>query len=169
MTKECKKCHQTKSISEFTKDKRYEDGYTNTCSKCTNLYNSKWKKIPSNVIKIKAYQKEYDKKRYLINGGSQRRAAVEWTREKVTGFTPDEYNAMYIEQEGCCAICGKHQRELKTALSADHNHNSGQKRGLLCSRCNLDYAWYEENKSNIEKYYSKYSALLQAMVAQGSR
>ena len=167
MTKECKKCHQTKSINRFTKDKRYESGYTNTCSKCVNLYNSEWKKIPCNNIKIKAYQKKYDKKRYIANHYLQNKVVIEWTREKVTGFTPDEYDAKYIEQEGCCAVCGKSHNELKRALSADHNHNSGQKRGLLCSRCNLIYDWYEEHKNKIEKYYNKY--LMQAMVAQGSK
>jgi len=39
-------------------------------------------------------------------------------------------------QKGCCAICGKHQRMFKRRLNLDHNHKTGQIRGLLCYRCN---------------------------------
>lgn len=42
----------------------------------------------------------------------------------------------FKKQKGCCAICGKHQREFKRRLSLDHSHKSGQLRGLLCYRCN---------------------------------
>ena len=53
------------------------------------------------------------------------------------GITPEDYDRLYEEQQGGCAICGKHQSKLKKALSVDHNHKTGQIRGLLCNRCNL--------------------------------
>ena len=52
------------------------------------------------------------------------------------GLTLADYNKMFIKQQGCCAICGKHQSELTRALAVDHNHLSGKIRGLLCSSCN---------------------------------
>lgn len=58
------------------------------------------------------------------------------------GITLDEYNKMFAEQEGCCAICGRHQTELKTTLCVDHDHKTGVIRELLCNDCNaiLGYA-----------------------------
>lgn len=47
-----------------------------------------------------------------------------------------ERNVLFVKQKGCCAICGKHQREFKRRLNVDHNHKTGQVRGLLCYRCN---------------------------------
>lgn len=39
-------------------------------------------------------------------------------------------------QNGCCAICKKPESSFKMRLSVDHNHKTGQVRGLLCYRCN---------------------------------
>ena len=51
------------------------------------------------------------------------------------GITGDEYEALYIAQEGVCAICqratGKRRR-----LAVDHDHDTGYVRGLLCKTCN---------------------------------
>jgi len=43
---------------------------------------------------------------------------------------------MFAEQEGCCAICGKHQSEQKKRLEVDHCHETGHVRALLCTNCN---------------------------------
>lgn len=40
-------------------------------------------------------------------------------------------------QDGKCYICGKlHQDVTGRRLSVDHNHKSGEVRGLLCTFCN---------------------------------
>ena len=40
------------------------------------------------------------------------------------------------EQGGVCAICGGVSKALAT-LDRDHDHRTGQARGLLCRRCNI--------------------------------
>lgn len=50
------------------------------------------------------------------------------------GLTWDEYELIYATQDGRCAICGGRPR--KHMLSIDHDHKTGEIRGLLCSRCN---------------------------------
>lgn len=55
---------------------------------------------------------------------------------KKFGITIDTYNKILISQENKCAICGKSQDEFPRALSVDHNHVTGEVRGLLCVRCN---------------------------------
>lgn len=51
------------------------------------------------------------------------------------GMEPGDYDRMYAEQGGRCAICvwatGKTKR-----LAVDHNHRTGKVRGLLCGPCN---------------------------------
>lgn len=40
------------------------------------------------------------------------------------------------KQGGKCGVCGKDEKEFKNRLAVDHNHKTGQVRGLLCYRCN---------------------------------
>jgi hypothetical protein len=47
------------------------------------------------------------------------------------GITVDDFDAMFAEQGGLCAIC----REAK-AEHVDHDHANGRVRGLLCFNCN---------------------------------
>lgn len=59
-----------------------------------------------------------------------------WWLKKQYNMTIEEYNQMFIEQNGCCAICNTHQSELEKALAVDHNHETKEIRGLLCMTCN---------------------------------
>ncbi len=47
-----------------------------------------------------------------------------------------ERTKLSVAQEGKCGICKKAETEFKHRLSVDHNHRTGQVRGLLCYRCN---------------------------------
>lgn len=49
-------------------------------------------------------------------------------------MTLEQYTGLLERQEGRCAIC--HEAVGELALAADHDHESGAIRGLLCSRCN---------------------------------
>ena len=73
------------------------------------------------------------------------------------GITLEDYNKMLNEQEGKCAICQKHQNELKKILYVDHDHKTGEVRGLLCKNCNVALGFYEKYDTQIfEKYLKKY-------------
>ena len=52
-------------------------------------------------------------------------------RLRRTGFSPELFDRLLLNQNGCCAIC-----QDSTTLVADHSHTSGKTRGLLCNRCN---------------------------------
>lgn len=54
--------------------------------------------------------------------------------KRVYGLTQEEYDFMLEKQEGRCAIC--RNKPGKRRLNVDHNHKTGQIRGLLCGRCN---------------------------------
>jgi len=94
------------------------------------------------------------------------------------GITIEEYNSLFEQQNGCCAICEIHQTQLRRKLCVDHNHINGKIRGLLCDTCNrvlgylddnkdilykafkyLDnFEWYSKNKfySNLYSFYDEY-------------
>ena len=50
------------------------------------------------------------------------------------GLTPEEYEARLEAQGGKCAVCRKPPR--REFLCVDHDHVTGEVRGLLCDACN---------------------------------
>lgn len=67
------------------------------------------------------------------------------------GISIEDYNKMFREQYGCCAICGVHQSELKKPLGVDHNHFTGQVRKLLCNKCNTGIGFFNESIDILER------------------
>lgn len=59
------------------------------------------------------------------------------------GLSLHEYERLWIAQDGRCAVC----RELpgRRALAVDHNHQTGQVRGLLCGLCNRGLGAFRDN------------------------
>lgn len=47
----------------------------------------------------------------------------------------EEYAAILEYQGGACYIC-RRAKGIRKALSVDHNHETGDVRGLLCTSCN---------------------------------
>ena len=97
------------------------------------------------------YREEYNKRKQVI---ARKR---ESNLKKKYKIDLKDYNKMFKEQKGKCAICNKHQKKLKTVLHVDHCHKTNQVRGLLCNRCNAGLGYYEDfNKNAVEKYLKKY-------------
>ena len=58
---------------------------------------------------------------------------------------------MFMKQNGCCAICGIHHTLLTKKLYVDHNHDTGELRGLLCNKCNLGLGIFGDDVSLLQK------------------
>lgn len=106
----------------------------------------------------------------------------EWKRERIArinkerrenfyytarrhGLTQDEVAAMHAQQKGKCAICGgmETRRDNKgdiARLAVDHNHETGQIRGLLCHRCNHSLGGFQDSPAVIRKAASYLEAFL---------
>lgn len=52
------------------------------------------------------------------------------------GITEAQYDELEHAQDYRCNICKRPSSEFKTRLSVDHNHGTGEIRGLLCNHCN---------------------------------
>lgn len=111
-----------------------------------------------NKKEVVAYKKEWyndnkdkilkmRKKRYNLTPEEQKRNS----RLKQYGINFEDYDRMFIEQNGCCAICGKHQTKEKKSLHVDHNHKTGKIRGLLCQKCNHGVGLFNDNLDLLKK------------------
>lgn len=52
------------------------------------------------------------------------------------GITAEQFDRMAYEQGYVCAACGEPEQSKNGHLHVDHDHETGQIRGLLCQRCN---------------------------------
>jgi hypothetical protein len=77
---------------------------------------------------------------------ARRKATREWARRnpayarnahllRMYGITSEDYDRLAKRQHGRCAICGT-EPEPGRFLAVDHDHATGQVRGLLCDPCN---------------------------------
>jgi hypothetical protein len=61
------------------------------------------------------------------------------SRLRAYGMTIADYDALFEEQDGRCAICRRTPEEAHmdaSRLRVDHDHVTGAIRGLLCTGCN---------------------------------
>lgn len=68
--------------------------------------------------------------------------SAEYTAKWKYGITSEEYDRLFVEQGGLCAVCRQPETardrlgRVRARLSVDHNHKTGAVRGLLCHHCN---------------------------------
>lgn len=126
--KTCTKCHQSKPLDEFyeikaSKTARTSDGRFAECKQCNRA------RALAHLKASRARDPE----------GHARKRRV-WTRSarlRQYGMTEADYNALLSGQGGGCAICGTTEAGAGGGqLPVDHDHETGEVRGLLCHNCN---------------------------------
>lgn len=135
-TKRCASCKRHLPLSEFyMTSKGYYKSY---CSLCR--IKRRQERIKNNPER---YGKEYYKE--LRNNPKYKEYRKNQHLKKKFGITLDEYNLMFLKQQGKCLICNTHQRDLKRSLHVDHNHKTGEVRGLLCFNCNIGIGYLKHD------------------------
>ena len=79
------------------------------------------------------YKNNKDKPEYRAKKRQQKIRYDLWSKY---GLTEEQYFTLFNNQNGCCAICDKHQDEFTIRLAVDHSSFTGEIRGLLCTYCN---------------------------------
>jgi hypothetical protein len=112
--KECKHCKEIKPRDAFYTSRA---GKINdpTCRLCLSILRKAKNSSDPNLLK------------------QQRRANHLKSRY---GITIEQYKFLLEKQNNCCAVCEKHQDMEKTNFHVDHDHITGEIRGLLCNYCN---------------------------------
>lgn len=111
--KRCPQCEEVKDTSMFYRNRSYTDGCSSYCKVCQNKRTAEYARKNRSKIADKDYQL---RQRY--------------------GITRSKYDEMLASQRGLCAICGNDGCPTGRRMSVDHDHDTGQVRGLLCSNCN---------------------------------
>jgi len=70
------------------------------------------------------------------------------TIKKKYNLTADQYYALLKSQQGCCAICGA-EEDNGRRFAVDHDHETGEVRGLLCKMCNVGLGNFRDSPRNL--------------------
>lgn len=114
------------------------------CNKCRKEKASLWQK--ENKEKVNEKNRKWVKNNYEKKYSNSKNSKL----LKEYGITLEEYNKMSEAQNHRCKICNKEETkkmsDTKWKLSVDHCHKTGKIRGLLCAKCNVGLAKFEEDE-----------------------
>lgn len=127
----CSKCRVEKDITEFTKNKAKSGGHSYECKSC---------------------RKEYRK--------THKELGIRHTFKYRYGINIEQKHEIIKRQKKKCAICLR-PLDLNKPIRVhmDHNHKTGNIRGVLCPKCNYFLAYIRENIGFLERatdYLIKY-------------
>jgi hypothetical protein len=125
----CRTCGVVKEIEEFSMSNTLKGTRRKECRACRSAYKKAYALAHPEKHRIKA-------RNGLIKG---------------YGILPEDYNRMFEEQEGKCAICGLHQSNFNRSLAIDHCHTTGKVRMLLCTNCNSLLGMAKESRDILKK------------------
>lgn len=154
--KKCTMCNIFLPIINFSKDKTKPHGIRPQCKKChlshlKNMYHNGGGKERQSIRnkhkrkndvewndKIKKQKSDWNK----TNSGKVKEMNI---KSKFI-ITMDQYHQLFKNQNNKCAICG----DILKKAHIDHDHNTGEIRGILCSHCNVGLGYFKENKLILE-------------------
>lgn len=117
--KVCKKCGISKDLKKFKSCEDCVDGRRNTCRKCLS-------QRPTFKITKRAYQL----KKYKMS--------------------ISDYDFLLAKQNGMCAICGTtNPGKGLSNFPVDHDHFTGEVRGLLCYSCNIALGHFKDSQQSL--------------------
>lgn len=175
--KRCPGCGEIKSLEEYHRDRGLRDGRARLCRTCACEKQKAWRlKNPepgrASARKWKAANKERadaNHREWLKNNRDRVNEynRIWWAEHPETarrqtlrkrGMTAEQFADKMDEQGGVCAICGAYPPTGR-AFAIDHDHKSGEVRGLLCSSCNTALGLFKDNAENLLsaiQYLEKY-------------
>jgi hypothetical protein len=155
--KNCRICGELKPLDDFYRMADMRDGHRNECKEC-NLAQKKqryladpakyiamverWRK--ANPEQHRAYRNEYQAR------PERKRKQRDAYYRRTFGISADEFDALLAGQSGGCAICGS-VPERAASLHLDHDHLTGDVRGILCLSCNQGVGKFRDDPALLEK------------------
>lgn len=156
--KVCCTCKKEKPDSDFHKDATLPTGLYRRCKACRvkdgkDYYRRNRESILQATAKYRAAHREKNRENISVwrKNNPDRVKEYAWVRRGVA-LSVREYDEKLHKQHCRCAICKKHISSLSYVLVVDHDHVTGQVRGLLCQRCNSTLGMIEAKSPGLDSY-----------------
>jgi len=139
--KVCCICKEEKALTEFSIRRRSRDGLLECCKACNAERARRYRAANPSAFRDYSLQAKY-------------------------GISEADYRLILEAQQGGCAIChgppnGNPHSSGKIHFHVDHDHETGEVRSLLCSKCNTALGLLDEDQARIRQmlvYLEMFSA-----------
>lgn len=131
------------------------------------MYRKKLEKYPNHKIctccKKKLPKKNFRKNGKYLASRCNKCEVVKYRKHHLYskyGITLDYFDQLLEKQNYSCAICKNPQKSKNRRLCVDHNHETGEVRGLLCDLCNTALGKFQDSRELLlraEEYLKKYT------------
>jgi hypothetical protein len=129
----CNDCKSWKRLDEYNKNTAKTDGLFTFCRNCSRA-------------RCRAS--------HLANPMQMMAAHF----RRTYGITLEQYEVLWAQQNGLCAICGQPETEWQShkmgrtkRLAVDHCHQTGEVRALLCGKCNQGLGVFKDDAEILRK------------------
>lgn len=134
--RQCTKCLKFLAENHFTKRVDVADKLRSHCRDCCNQDN------------LKRYH-DSDKERHA-------KSAYKYNLKVNYDLTVEDYNKLFLSQDGKCAICevdlsNRFLNIEATPSVIDHSHETGKVRSILCSGCNIGLGSFNDSLFKLSK------------------
>lgn len=140
--KQCTGCGKVKPLDSYHSSIGTADGRQSRCKECKLAGNLAWRKANKNkvaeskrgyAIRNREAMRKYQKEYRALRGAEAAEYRRRWNLATRYSLTIEDFTRLLESQGGCCAVCGrKGGRQV-----VDHDHDTGEVRGILCVRCNV--------------------------------
>ncbi len=152
--KTCTKCGWQLPFNCYYPRASNKDGLRQPCKQCTAQELKAYRLRPENREKKRQWSSEY----YRREGIRERSLAASKKRRRkdhlkyTFGITEDDIDRLAVRQGRRCAIC---YLPFQKTPALDHDHTTGQIRGLLCGSCNLGLGMFKDDPCRLDRavYY----------------
>ncbi len=174
MNKKCPRCKNYLPKDRFTRDARTSDHLSTYCKACLKLYRDEYRsrKTDEYVASVKESRKRTVQRRKKIVPPEQKKCCKcqqilprqdfhrsigfadglsprckecnrSEERKRLYGLSESDLNTLIHSQQSKCAIC--FEPFVDSKFHVDHDHATGNVRGLLCARCNLGLGSFKDS------------------------
>lgn len=140
--KKCSRCKLEKKVEEFSKNKVSKDGFKVWCRRCGAEVNRKYR-----ITHPEQYRQSY--RRRNANPVFKKYATAN-QRLRLYGMTSEEFDQMFVNQGKKCGICGSLDPQHNKGWNVDHDHKTGEVRGILCGVCNTSLGGFKDNPNLLQ-------------------
>lgn len=138
----CARCGQVKPTGEFTvMTARGRKRYHSYCMPCQGEYarDFRAKDVQESRRKANAYYAANAERKRAVNRAWRARTGFNRAHQlrHLYGISLEQYQELLDAQDGVCAICKLPPQGQRKFLAVDHDHETGEIRGLLCTTCNV--------------------------------